>query len=325
MDSNNIYQLSVQEIDVNSRLDKFLSSHIADISRSTLQKLIKEGQVARDQNKVVDPAYKVKLHENYQVMFKRQETSTMVATPIPIKIVYEDDDLLVIDKQAGLTVHPGAGNHNDTLANALLSHFGENLSSVGGVLRPGIVHRLDKDTSGLILAAKNDKAHYLLAEQLKLHAIKRTYLALCWGVPRPASGSIATNIGRDKINRKKMAVVVGKSGKHAKTNYNVLKVFASGAVSLVECNLETGRTHQIRVHMAHKGNNILGDQVYTGRRAGSVKQLTENAQQYIKNFKRQALHSHRLVFVHPVTHKEIELTSELPEDMAELVSILSGE
>ena len=238
-------------------------------------------------------------------------------------VVYEDNDLLVINKPIGMVVHPGAGNPDGTLVNALLHHCKENLSGINGELRPGIVHRIDKDTSGLLVVAKNDIAHNVLAKQFEDHSIQRTYLAFVWGMPRPIHGRIETLIGRSKYNRQKMSAEVG-SGKDAITNYKTLEVFKGKTIpdiSLIECRLETGRTHQIRVHLAHQGNPILGDQMY-GKKVRKIRDLDEQLSIVLENINFQALHAQSLGFLHPKSEKELFFTAELPKDLLNLQKML---
>ena len=230
-------------------------------------------------------------------------------------VVYEDDDLLVLNKPAGIVVHPAAGNYEGTLVNALLAHCKNSLSGIGGVIRPGIVHRLDKDTSGLMVVAKNDKAHNGLSEQFAVHSLERSYLALVWGMPSPSGGVVETQIGRSPVNRKKMAVVAS-GGKRAETHYQMLETYANGAVSLVRCTLKTGRTHQVRVHMTSLGHPLIGDKVYgktpkAALRSESLKTAAE--------FPRQALHSYKMSFEHPVTGKTMRFEIPLPADMQSVV------
>ncbi|MAO55390.1 MAG: RNA pseudouridine synthase, partial [Rhodospirillaceae bacterium] len=230
---------------------------------------------------------------------------------IPLDVVYEDDDLIVIDKPAGLVVHPAAGNADGTLVNALLAHCKGSLSGIGGVERPGIVHRLDKDTSGLMVAAKTDAAHRGLAKQFEDHSIDRAYLAVVWGVPRPTEGEVEGNIGRDPKNRKKMAVVGEGRGKYAKTYYKVVERLGMRA-SLVECRLATGRTHQIRVHMASLGHPVVGDPLYAGRhgrQTGPSGALPEDVKKTLSDGKGQALHAYILGFNHPVTGERLQFES----------------
>lgn len=317
---HNTYILSVSSEHVHSRLDKFLSLSLPDISRSRIQALVKEGNVTLNGKSITDSSYRVKQDESYHITIPPAVPTTLSATEIALDIYYEDDDLLVINKAAGMTVHPGAGNPNDTMVNALLAHCGGNLSGVGGVQRPGIVHRLDKDTSGLLVVAKNDAAHQSLSGQIASRSLKRVYLAVVWGVMVPSSGSITTNIGRSIRNRKKMAVM-RTGGKVATTHYTTKEIFYHQLASLVECRLETGRTHQIRVHMTHKGHSLIGDQSYGSNRKlpGTV---DKDAAYYVQHFPRQALHSHQIAFTHPVTGEWKAFTAPLPEDMEKLVEVL---
>ncbi|MGE4014166.1 MAG: RluA family pseudouridine synthase, partial [Alphaproteobacteria bacterium] len=236
---------------------------------------------------------------------------------IDLNIVYEDAHLVVIDKPAGMVVHPAAGNPDGTLVNALIAHCGGSLSGIGGVARPGIVHRIDKDTSGLLVVAKTDAAHQGLAAQFARHDLDRAYIALAWGVLRPASGTIEGAIGRSAANRKKMAVV-HKGGKAARTDYRVLKRFGD-ALSLVECRLSTGRTHQIRVHLASRGHPLVGDPVYGGTQKSKAKALPPSIANRVLDFKRQALHAFRLGFKHPISGKTLSFESDLPSDLRELI------
>lgn len=313
--------LKVEKKFAKKRLDVFIASFLPELSRSMVRKLVDGSNVYKDNKVISDCSYIVKEGENFTINIPAPAESKMLPADIPLKIIYEDEEFLVIDKPAGLTVHPGAGSHGDTMANALLKHCGESLSGIGGVMRPGIVHRLDKDTSGLILAAKTDRAHNSLSKQIAERSLKRTYLAICWGVPKPLNGRIEANIGRSAKNRKKMAVVEF-GGKTAATNYSVLQKLANGVASLVECRLETGRTHQIRVHITHIGHPLVGDQAYCGRRSGTVKLLTDEAKEFVSKFKRQALHSHKITLMHPTKNTELSFESPLPEDMEKLLELL---
>ncbi|MGN6289774.1 MAG: RluA family pseudouridine synthase, partial [Sphingopyxis terrae] len=238
----------------------------------------------------------------------------VLAEDIPLTVVFEDDDVLVVDKPAGMVVHPAAGNLDGTMVNALLHHCAGQLSGIGGVARPGIVHRIDKDTSGLIVAAKHDKAHEGLAKQFAAHSIDRRYLAIATGRPMPANGRVEAALGRSSVNRKKMTVVEPGRGKHAITHYRTIEPLRDA--TLVECRLETGRTHQVRVHMAHIGHPLVGDPVY-GRARKPLSDLLK-----ARHFARQALHAAHLGFIHPVTGNSIALDSELPADMRELIDEL---
>lgn len=316
--------ITATDKDTGARLDRFLAAGLGDLSRSRLKALIEQGMVAGPDGPVTDPSRKVKEGERYAVTLPPPEAAEPDAQDIPLAVVYEDDDLIVIDKPAGMVVHPAPGNPDSTLVNALLAHCGDSLSGIGGVRRPGIVHRIDKDTSGLLVAAKNDLAHAALTEQFAAHSIDRAYLALVWGVPVPPAGDISGNIGRSSRDRKKMAVV-GSGGKHALTRYRTLGRHGN-LVSLVECRLETGRTHQIRVHMASIGHPLVGDAPYGGRRGRNTANGNTGSNDSVKAalsaFPRQALHARELGFLHPRTGKRLLFQSALPNDMQELLSRL---
>lgn len=302
--------------DTGNRLDRFLVAHLPELSRSRIKALIESGQVSLTNGTTLcDPARKVKSGDALIIIIPPPEPATPEAQPMPLDIVCEDRSLLVINKPAGLTVHPAPGNPDRTLVNALLAHCGESLSGIGGVARPGIVHRLDKDTSGLMVVAKTDAAHRFLSEQIESRSMKRTYQAIVWGTPSPAAGTIQGNIGRSPRNRKKMAVV-NHGGKHAVTHYRVLEPL--GIASLVECRLETGRTHQIRVHMAHFGHPLLGDPLYGNLR----RQCPDVLLGFLKDFGRQALHACALQLTLPETNKEQIFTSTLPADIQSLLDLL---
>lgn len=300
------------EIQSPDRLDKALAD-ACDLSRARIQALIAEGQVTVDG--AVATSAKTKVAEGASFTITLPPAIEPEAQPqdIPLTLVYEDEHLVVVDKPAGMVVHPAAGNPDGTLVNALLHHCGGSLSGIGGVARPGIVHRIDKDTSGLLVVAKTDKAHEGLAKQFKDHTIERKYLAVCGGHPRPRSGTISGRIGRSDANRKKMVLLDEKSsrGKHAVTHYRVLELLQHSA--LIECQLETGRTHQVRVHCASIGHALLGDQLY-GRTPSQLRPVLKGL-----GFTRQALHAASLGFAHPVTGKWLQFTSELPKDMRELI------
>jgi len=305
------------------RLDFCLSEMLPDISRNQLKRYIEEGSVSLKDNKEVSlsPAQKVREGEVYIVTIPEIKEAIPKAQNIPLDIVYEDDDVLVINKNAGMVVHPAAGNYDGTLVNAILYHCKDSLSGIGGVQRPGIVHRLDKDTSGLMIVAKNDKAHKHLSKQLESRKLSRLYNAIVWGNPSPSAGEIFTNIGRSKTNRKKMSVLGEDAGKEAITNYKTLKTFAR-KLCLVECKLQTGRTHQIRVHMTHIGCPLLGDSMY-GRSKINKFKFDEEVKNTLKNFPRQALHAKEISFIHPTTKEEMSFSCELPEDMQNILDILS--
>ena len=305
------------------RLDRLLSQAIDGLSRMRIKALIEAGQVrigpADNMATVTEASYRVKPGE----VIVLQVPPAVEAAPKPqamdLEIVYEDDHLIVINKPAGLVVHPAPGNPDRTLVNALLAHCGDSLSGVGGVRRPGIVHRLDKDTSGLLVAAKHDAAHAGLSDLFARHDIQRLYRALVWGRPRQNKGRIEGNIGRDPNNRKKMAVVQ-RGGKAAVTHYVQIERYGEAA-SLVDCRLETGRTHQIRVHMASLGHPVLGDPQYSRARRGRVSDLPDNLRHAIDEFKRQALHAAELGFRHPMDGRDLNFQSQLPNDMQALVGL----
>jgi 23S rRNA pseudouridine1911/1915/1917 synthase len=312
-----------------ARLDRFLADALphalpgTDLSRSRIKALLQEGHVSKDGATITDPSHRVKPGERYRVVLPEAEEATAKPQAIALAVVYEDADLLVLDKPAGLVVHPGAGRPDSTLVNALLAHCGDSLSGVGGVKRPGIVHRLDKDTSGLIVVAKNDAAHHALAAQFAGRTIDRAYLALAWGVPAPPAGRIEGNIGRHPQQRRKMAVLGASRGKPAATNYRVLRRFGEAA-SLLECRLETGRTHQIRVHMAHIGHALIGDPVYGRRTPARTKGLSPGTLEAVQTFPRQALHARLIGFDHPRTGERLKFESAPPHDMSVLVQMLES-
>ncbi|MGV7121596.1 RluA family pseudouridine synthase [Sphingopyxis sp. 550A] len=297
------------------RLDRALAEALPDLSRERLKTLIKGGRVADAAGTVLwDPSTKTATPTTLAVRLPAPTPAHNIAQDMNLVIAYEDEHLIVVDKPAGMVVHPAAGNLDGTMVNALLHHCAGQLSGIGGVARPGIVHRIDKDTSGLIVAAKHDKAHEGLAKQFAAHSIDRRYLALATGRPMPANGTVDAALGRSSTNRKKMAVVAEGRGKHAITHYRTIEPL-KGA-TLVECRLETGRTHQVRVHMAHIGHPLVGDPVY-GRVKKPLSELLK-----ARNFARQALHAAHLGFIHPVTGNPIALDSELPRDMRELLDEL---
>lgn len=305
------------------RLDKFLALAFPDISRSQFQRLIEDGNVSCEDNIVADNSFKVRIDDVYQVFVPEAIDANPEPENIPLNVVYEDDDLLVVNKPAGMTVHPAPGAHSGTLVNALLYHCRDNLSGIGGVKRPGIVHRIDKDTSGLLVVAKNDLAHKGLCAQFFEHSIERTYFAIVYGMPNPLAGKVEACIGRSQYDRKKMAIVE-RGGKLAVTNYKTIKNFKNIA-SLVQCNLETGRTHQIRVHMASLGCNLIGDQLYVKNKKSAIKGISDETKVFINEFPRQALHATSLGFVHPRSGEMMQFTSEFPIDFKELLEILEQE
>ena len=296
------------------RLDRALAEAVPTMSRERLKVLVKSGALAGDAGLVRDPAIKVKGDERFTLTVPDPTPAHNQAQDIPLRIVFEDEHLLVVDKPAGLVVHPAAGNFDGTLVNALLHHCGASLSGIGGVARPGIVHRIDKDTSGLLVVAKTDVAHEGLARQFADHSIERRYLAIVNGLPKMEEGTIDAPLARSSINRKKIAIVEAGRGKRAVTHWRRLTPLRDAA--LVECRLETGRTHQIRVHMASISHPLLGDPVYGGNARTHRALLRE------LGFERQALHAARIGFVHPVTKARLSFDSVLPSDMQHLFSAL---
>ncbi len=310
------------------RLDRFLAGALPELSRSRLQALIAQGAIACGGVTISDANRRVKPGETYEVFIPPPAPAEPQPQAIPLSIVYEDADLIVIDKQAGLVVHPAAGNPDGTLVNALLAHCGASLQGVGGVLRPGIVHRLDKDTSGLLVAAKNERAMHSLAKQFAAHAIERVYNSVVWGAPRTGEGVIEGNLGRSPFDRKRIAVLRG-SGKPARTRYRALERFGNkerAFAALLECRLETGRTHQIRVHLAHLGHPLIGDATYGRARALPRAKTAEEQAAYeaAANFPRQALHAGVLGFHHPSLQKKMRFEAPWPADFTHLVNALRG-
>ncbi|MBI5121858.1 MAG: RluA family pseudouridine synthase [Rhodospirillales bacterium] len=304
------------------RLDKWLAQAMPDLSRSRLKALIQDGRVTEAGATITDPSAAVKPGAVYQVEQPEPEPAQPLGQDIPLKIHYEDEHLIVIAKPAGLVVHPAPGNPDQTLVNALIAHCGDSLSGIGGVKRPGIVHRLDKDTSGLLVAAKTDAAHRGLAKLFAAHDIERAYQALVWGVPLPPVGKYTGAIGRDPKHRTRMAVVPEARGRHAQTRYKVLKSWQS-AVSLVECRLDTGRTHQIRVHFAHAGHALIGDPVYgRGPRKIPLKKLGGDIALMLQAFPRQALHACELGFHHPIDGNYLTFYEPIPQDFNVLIITL---
>lgn len=324
-----------------SRLDKALSRNVpadATLSRTRLARLIADGAVQVDGVVQTNPRARITEDAVVNITVEVAEESHIGPEDIPLDVVFEDDDLIVINKPAGMVVHPAPGSPSGTLVNALLHHCGDDLSGVGGVKRPGIVHRIDKETSGLLVVAKTDAAHQGLAKQFEKHTVERYYRALCYGVPEASdprlrgvkgasfeSGNIlrmTTQLARHKTDRQRQAVLF-QGGRHAVTRARIVERFGTpSVVTLIECWLETGRTHQIRVHMAHAGHSLLGDPVYGGRRKLAVKSINPATAEAIRLFPRQALHAAVLGFVHPVTGNDIRFEAETPADMANLIESL---
>ena len=321
---NKIKTFSVEEIGNNPRLDKFLAAKFNDITRTQIKKIIISKNLSINNKIVSSPSQKVRIGDKISFSISENKNEYIKPEKIKIDIVYEDNDLIVLDKPSGIVVHPGAGNKSGTLVNGLVYHYNKNLSDLNGIYRPGIVHRIDKETSGLIVVAKNNFSHAKLAKQFSDHTIKRKYLALIWGVLRPLRGKIITLISRSKKNRQLMAVSEI-SGKKAITNYKTLKVFTNDEIpkiSLVECILETGRTHQIRVHLSHKGNGLIGDKKYGKQKKMKFKRINKKVEEVLKSFNRQALHAQSLGFTHPSKNRQIEFGSKLPQDFKKILDIL---
>ena len=294
-----IFYLEAGEENAGERIDAFLASKLHDVTRSWLQKLIEAGNVSVEGREKLAKNYKLRAGDRLTVELPEPETLDVLPENIPLDIVYEDKYLLVVNKPSGMVVHPAVGNHTGTLVNAVMFHCGDQLSSINGVVRPGIVHRIDKDTSGLLVIAKTDAAHRGLAEQFAVHSIKRAYRAVVYNNIKEDDGRVDAPIGRNPRDRLKMAVVSADKGRRAVTNYHVIE--RSGKFTYVECRLETGRTHQIRVHMAYIGHPLLGDPLYGPRKGMSG--LTG-----------QVLHAKELGFVHPITGEYMEFDSELPPE-----------
>lgn len=312
------------------RVDQWLAKKCQNMSRARLQALIRDGQLKINQIIVYEPKAKLKSGEMVELSLPEPVAATPQGEAINLDILYEDDDLIVINKPVGLVVHPGNGNETGTLVNALIHHCGSSLSGIGGVKRPGIVHRLDKDTSGVMVVAKNDHAHHVLSQQFADHgrtgALERRYQAVVWGALARKTGMVDTYLGRSSRDRTKRAVVspTQMDARHAITHYEVLETFGEtdekeAIASLIECHLETGRTHQIRVHMAHIGHPLIGDHDYGSAFKTKANMLPEKLKAVVKAFPRQALHAATLVFEHPTSGKIMRFTSGLPADMVELI------
>lgn len=315
--------LIITEKFAGQRTDRVLTACFPDLSRSRIKNLIDEGRLTRNGLCLREPAEPVRTGVELILDIPAPTPATPVGEAISFPILYEDDDLIVLDKPAGLVVHPAPGNETGTLVNALVAHCGESLVGIGGERRPGIVHRLDKDTSGLMVAAKTERAHRALSEDFAARRIDRAYLALCWGVPSPTKGEYEGNIGRDKRDRKRMAMV-GSGGKTALTRYTVLKAFGTYA-ALVECRLATGRTHQIRVHFSANGHPLMGDPLYLRRIPAIAKTCPIDARDAVLDFPRQALHAARLGFTHPGTGEKLLFETSPPEDFMTLERILASD
>ena len=306
-----------------NRLDLYLAKNLENLSRSQIKKKIMAGHLKINDQTIAEPSKKISIGDSILLEIANIKKDKIFPQKVGFEIIHEDEDIVLINKPPGLVVHPGAGNLDHTLVNGLLYLFKNNLSDLGGDIRPGIVHRIDKDTSGVIVVAKNNYCHSKLSSQFEKHTIKRKYEALIWGVLRPLNGKIENKIGRSNYNRQKMAVRINK-GKKAITNYKTIKVFQNKnvpTISLVELILETGRTHQIRVQMAHKGNPVLGDKIYGGQKL-KFKNIDLELEKKIKSFDRQALHAKYLEFFHPKNGNIVKYQANQPEDFKNLIDIL---
>tara|TARA_B100001029_G_scaffold130504_1_gene109431 strand:+ start:278 stop:1246 length:969 start_codon:yes stop_codon:yes gene_type:complete len=315
----------VNKIDSGKRLDIFLSKKISYLTRSNIKKIIEAKHVKINKKMINFPSQKIKTNDTIIINLTIQKSEKLLPSKIKLDVHFEDKDILIINKPKGMVVHPGAGNYENTLANALQWKYKNKLSNISGELRPGIVHRIDKETSGLLVIAKNNLAHSKLSKQFSDHSIKRKYLCLVWGVIRPLKGRIETLIARNKKNRQLMTVS-DFNGKKAITNYKTIQSFNSKnipKISLIECELETGRTHQIRVHMKYKGTSLLGDNQY-GKKNIKFKKINEDFFENLSNLNGQVLHAKSLGFIHPTTNKFLSFESKLPDDFKKLLNLLKN-
>ena len=322
---NNSIKFLISKKSNGIRLDVYLSNQLSNFSRSYIKKIIEKKQVKINEEFTTTPSTKVKLNDEIKILYIKKKENKLAAKKMKIDIIYEDNHLLVVDKPKGMVVHPGAGNYENTLANGLVYKYKNNLSDINGNLRPGIVHRIDKDTSGLLVVAKNNLAHSKLGKQFSEHTIKRKYKCLIWGLVRPLNGRIETLISRDKRNRQLMSVSEI-NGKKAITNYKTIKVFSIRdipKISLMECELETGRTHQIRVHFKFKGTSILGDKQY-GEKKYKFKKINKYFLDNLENIKGQALHAESLEFLHPNNNKWLSFKSKPPNDFNKMLNFLNN-
>ena len=322
---NNTIKLSVDLKNSGKRLDIFLKENVKQCTRSFLKKLIEDNQVQVNNNILSSPAAKIKHKDQIKINIIDKNKLEITPKKIKLEIVFEDKDILVLNKPKGMVVHPGAGNYKNTLVNALLYKYKKNLSDINGSLRPGIVHRIDKETSGLLVIAKNNLSHANLGEQFSEHSIKRKYLCLTWGVVRPLNGKISTLISRDKKNRQLMTVS-DINGKKAITNYKTIKIFNIKdipKISLIECELETGRTHQIRVHLKYKGASLLGDKQY-GKKNIKFKKINNEFYKKLNKLSGQTLHAKTLEFSHPKNNKWLCFNSDLPNEFKNILNLLEN-
>ena len=319
-----IINFIVKNKEKNLRVDTLLANQNNKLTRSRVKTLILENNLKINNLTTVDPSRKVKLNDEICLNIVEPKKENLKPFKYNLDIIYEDKDLIVINKSAGISMHPGPGNYDNTIVNALINYSGNNLSNIGNELRPGIVHRIDKDTSGLVVIAKNNFSHENLSKQFSEHSITRVYYALVWGKIRPQNGKIDTLIARSSKNRQMMEVSF-KKGKRAITNYKTLEVYETKKIptfSLVECKLETGRTHQIRVHLSNKGNNILGDKKYK-KKFKRLINIDPDIEKLINKLNRQFLHAKNLGFNHPISNKRLEFSSNLPNDLENILKKLS--
>ena len=317
-----IINLLVENIDDILRVDQFINKYEKNLSRSQIKNLILKKNLSINNKLNDDPSKKIKINDKISLIIPEPEELNLKPYDYKIDIIYEDNDLLVLNKKADISMHPGAGNKDKTLVNALIN-YKKRLSNINGELRPGIVHRIDKDTSGLVVIAKNNFIHENLSNQFSEHTIERKYQTLVWGKLRPSNGRIETLIKRSSKNRQLMSVSLSR-GKNSITNYKTLEIFEKETIptfSLVECKLETGRTHQIRVHMSYKGNNIVGDQKYK-KKFRKIKNINKDLEKKIKNLDRQFLHAVSLGFIHPTKNKRMNFKSKLPNELENILKNL---
>ena len=322
---NNTMIFLVKKREDGERLDIFLSNRVNHLTRTNIKKIIQSNNVKVNNKVIISSSKKVKVNDSIEIKFLIKSSEKLLPNKIKLNIVYEDKDILIVNKPKGMVVHPGAGNYENTLANALAYKYKNKLSNISGELRPGIVHRIDKDTSGLLVVAKNNLSHSKLGKQFSDHSIKRKYLCLVWGVVRPLKGRIETLISRNKKNRQLM-MVSDFNGKKAITNYKTITVFNIKDIpktSLIECELETGRTHQIRVHMKYKGTSILGDNQY-GKKNIKFKKIDKNFYKKLLTLNGQALHARSIGFIHPSKLNWVNFESELPDDFKKLLNLLKN-
>jgi len=322
---NNTIKFLINKSNAEERLDIFLSKKISNFTRSYIKKIIESGFVKINKTVVSFPSKKIKINDSITITLLIKKSEKLSPSKIKLDIHFEDKDILIVNKPKGMVVHPGAGNFKNTLANALLHKYKNKLSNVNGELRPGIVHRIDKETSGLLVVAKNNMSHAKLGKQFNDHSITRKYVCLAWGVIRPLQGRIETLICRNKKNRQLM-MVSDINGKKAITNYKTIKVFNGKdipKISLIECKLETGRTHQIRVHMKYKGSSLLGDNQY-GKKNIKFKKINEDFLKKLSILNGQALHAKSLGFIHPSKNKWVNFESKLPDDFKKLLDLLEN-